>query len=58
LIVDITTEVGTPADAAFLDSAAASTPPDNATPRPVSRFASIALARTSRLATVPSGQPS
>lgn len=57
-IVEDTTEAGTPADAAFRDSTAANAPPDKATPRWASRFASIALARDSRLATVPSGTPS
>ena len=58
LIVEDTTEVGTHADAAFWDSTAANAPPDTARPCRASRFASIALALASRLATVPSGQPS
>src|SRR5262249_61994739 len=57
LIVEDTTAAGTPADPLLGDRTTASAPPDRATPRWVSRFASIDLARTNRLATVPSGQP-
>jgi hypothetical protein len=58
LIVEDTTGFGTPADATFRESTAANTPPDKVTPRSVSRFANIALARANRPATVPSGTPS
>src|SRR5207237_6361664 len=52
LIVDATSAGG--ADAADpADNTAAADPPENTTPRWVSRFASIPRARASRLATLP-----
>ena len=55
MIVDATRAGGADADADLCDNTAATDPPENTTPRWVSRFASIALALASRLATLPSG---
>jgi hypothetical protein len=58
LMVDDTSAVGMHADAGFGTSPTPRDPPDSKTPCLASRFVSIALARASRLATVPSGRPS
>ena len=58
MIVDATRAGGADADADPADNTAATDPPENTTPRRVSRFASITLALASRLATLPSGMPS
>lgn len=57
-IVDDIIDIGTPADATFCETTAASTLPETATPRRASRFASITRALDSRLATLPSGMSS
>ena len=57
LIAEVTASAGTPADAEW-ERAAASHPPDAASPRRASRLASSPLALARPLATVPSGQPS
>ncbi len=56
--VDMVNEGGTQADAAFGTNAKTAMPPESAMPGRASLFANKALAFTSRVATVPSGQPS
>src|SRR5439155_25040037 len=57
-IVDATRAGGADADADPADNTAAIDPPENTTPRWLSRFASITRALANRLATLPSGMPS
>src|SRR5262249_22671058 len=57
-IVADNTAGGTLAETASSDNRAANAPPDRPTPFAASRVANILRARATRLATVPSGQPS